>query len=447
MEAELEDIRARQQSLPTLEELKHLVEGLESDLKNARETAAKYRSEVQSASDARSLAANAVREAEESKAQLEVVRERLVEMKRSAEEFEMERQAWKTREEELRLFAEVSMGCLTGSDLESKDSLEQVRHIVISFLNDQKSDVKARLQAALQDDREEAGKDKSQSLVLRVEQLEEENARLQARVESLENEIKRLNDENRSLREDGEAFAQEVEGLTEAYQTAQDRNLSLAKMLADRDDDNVRLMSEAAIATRELAAVSEEREVAYGAKRHAEEEARGAEHRSRQLELQLKTLSDELMEAKSEAREHLSRTEILTRDLEKAHDDVEDSKNYAKTALERASHVNHERDSIDAALRKERTTLERTQKELQQLQEHLKEGAGPTSIDRKEMNALRKMVNCTVCSAHIKNRIITRCNHIFCAECIDGILSARNRKCPGCGEKFGANDVKPFFFT
>jgi E3 ubiquitin-protein ligase BRE1 len=69
------------------------------------------------------------------------------------------------------------------------------------------------------------------------------------------------------------------------------------------------------------------------------------------------------------------------------------------------------------------------------------------AADDKEMAALRKMVNCSVCSTRLKDRMITRCNHLFCSECIQENLASRHRKCPGCGGKFSENDVQPFFFT
>ena len=69
------------------------------------------------------------------------------------------------------------------------------------------------------------------------------------------------------------------------------------------------------------------------------------------------------------------------------------------------------------------------------------------ATDDKEMAALRKMVNCSVCSTRLKDRMITRCNHLFCSDCIQENLASRHRKCPGCGGKFSENDVQPFFFT
>jgi E3 ubiquitin-protein ligase BRE1 len=47
----------------------------------------------------------------------------------------------------------------------------------------------------------------------------------------------------------------------------------------------------------------------------------------------------------------------------------------------------------------------------------------------------------------LKDRIITKCYHLFCSECVDENLRSRHRKCPACGQTFGAGDVKPVYLV
>ena len=56
-----------------------------------------------------------------------------------------------------------------------------------------------------------------------------------------------------------------------------------------------------------------------------------------------------------------------------------------------------------------------------------------------------KMLKCSVCRDRFKEVTITRCYHLFCKECIDTNLANRHRKCPACGEKFGADDVQKIY--
>ena len=57
------------------------------------------------------------------------------------------------------------------------------------------------------------------------------------------------------------------------------------------------------------------------------------------------------------------------------------------------------------------------------------------------------MLRCSVCRDRFKEVAITRCFHLFCKECIDTNLANRHRKCPACGEKFGADDVRQVYFS
>ena len=60
---------------------------------------------------------------------------------------------------------------------------------------------------------------------------------------------------------------------------------------------------------------------------------------------------------------------------------------------------------------------------------------------------LKSMLKCSVCNDRFKEVAISRCFHLFCKECIDENIRNRNRKCPACGEKFGADDIKSVYFS
>ena len=64
---------------------------------------------------------------------------------------------------------------------------------------------------------------------------------------------------------------------------------------------------------------------------------------------------------------------------------------------------------------------------------------------RLEVDELRKKVMCEVCNKRQKNKIIAKCYHQFCGQCLDDCLDRRERKCPTCGEKFSHNDLKQVY--
>lgn len=68
-------------------------------------------------------------------------------------------------------------------------------------------------------------------------------------------------------------------------------------------------------------------------------------------------------------------------------------------------------------------------------------GAGQEGVNDELLAA----VTCTVCDINYKNRMLNKCSHMFCNECIQENLRTRNRKCPECGTPFGAADVRTIY--
>lgn len=61
--------------------------------------------------------------------------------------------------------------------------------------------------------------------------------------------------------------------------------------------------------------------------------------------------------------------------------------------------------------------------------------------DEKQLEALRSITKCSVCSKNWKNTVITACGHVFCDACVQDRLNARLRRCPTCNRGFASNDL------
>lgn len=61
--------------------------------------------------------------------------------------------------------------------------------------------------------------------------------------------------------------------------------------------------------------------------------------------------------------------------------------------------------------------------------------------DEKQLEALRSITKCSVCSKNWKNMVITTCGHVFCNGCVQERLAARLRRCPTCNKGFSSNDL------
>lgn len=66
--------------------------------------------------------------------------------------------------------------------------------------------------------------------------------------------------------------------------------------------------------------------------------------------------------------------------------------------------------------------------------------------DDDQIEALNSILRCSACKDRYRNRIITRCLHTFCNECVDARIQTRQRKCPSCGLGFSTSDVQTLFF-
>uniref|UniRef100_A0A7E4W687 E3 ubiquitin protein ligase n=1 Tax=Panagrellus redivivus TaxID=6233 RepID=A0A7E4W687_PANRE len=59
-----------------------------------------------------------------------------------------------------------------------------------------------------------------------------------------------------------------------------------------------------------------------------------------------------------------------------------------------------------------------------------------------DITRLQALLKCSNCMQRNKSAIITKCNHLFCMDCITNLVRARNRKCPKCKEGFGNTDYR-----
>lgn len=72
-------------------------------------------------------------------------------------------------------------------------------------------------------------------------------------------------------------------------------------------------------------------------------------------------------------------------------------------------------------------------------------GVGIVKELEEELGIYKKLMKCNSCHTRDKNAVILKCMHCFCKTCLDIRLETRQRKCPNCGDAFGANDVKQIF--
>jgi E3 ubiquitin-protein ligase BRE1 len=443
--------RARQEagarsSSATVAELQEALTARECDLKVSKEAADKYRAEASGATAARSQASEARIELDAVQARLRLSNQRLDEARAKLAMHDSERLAWQVREADLRMFTEIG----TAFAGERRDA-------VAVRLREEFAELRSRVEelscsngagGLVQELRE-----REAALLREVGALEGDKVDLGARVQGLQAQVGELEGQCNALKEDSELIMQQLEALGQAHEDSQAQNSRLLAALASRDADNARLLEDAVRAGQERAAMVEAGASASIAVHHAEEAAAAAMARVADLEARCQALLLELSAARDEARAAAVKAEAAGRDLREAEArllgqtaELEASRaEVARRAAERneeATRGQHEKTRADRA----QAAMEEMQSRMDRLKRMGLSGEGGGEA-QAELDVLRRMINCSVCHVRQKDVIITKCSHLFCSTCLQNNLQSRHRKCPGCGLKFGENDVKSFYFT
>lgn len=166
-------------------------------------------------------------------------------------------------------------------------------------------------------------------------------------------------------------------------------------------------------------------------------------------------------------KQYLSKIEILTKSLADYKMIKENSIQENQKLQDSVRSLNTVKESLDQEIARNKQSLEKTNKQLtahqstinkqsldiDKLEKELKlaesllqkyKTNNTNSIlqeDEQQLEALRSIAKCSVCSKNWKDTAITVCGHVFCNNCTQERLAARLRRCPSCNKGFSANDL------
>eukprot|EP00040_Diaphanoeca_grandis_P004858 m.30380 g.30380 ORF g.30380 m.30380 type:complete len:826 (-) comp16275_c0_seq1:162-2639(-) len=99
---------------------------------------------------------------------------------------------------------------------------------------------------------------------------------------------------------------------------------------------------------------------------------------------------------------------------------------------------------LESTLREKEQDVQRVRSDVSRLNSAIGSG-GADNMYKSTVISLTKKLNCTICTKRPKNAFINQCMHVFCYECLIGLIDGRSRKCPKCLQKFGKDDVKKLY--
>eukprot|EP00743_Colponemidia_sp_Colp-15_P005868 GILK01006307.1.p1 GENE.GILK01006307.1~~GILK01006307.1.p1 ORF type:complete len:816 (-),score=195.11 GILK01006307.1:398-2845(-) len=266
----------------------------------------------------------------------------------------------------------------------------------------------------------------------------------------LKQTIEDLNSELAGQREQGDALISEIESLGKALEDLQEQNRRVIQELSEKDDSNTKLMQER-IRAQQMQSLLQKEKATLEMKLSALQLsiAKQAEYIAK-LEQQLRFANEQTTRAQEEVKLASQQNDSHKRqvtDLQKHIEELKNSVDKAKTAFTEAQNVATKHAQ---ALEDDKVKLKRLEEKNVLLQRKLdrfpvSQDSGDGTSTKDVIEYFASMVKCKVCNERNKEVVLAKCYHTFCAKCIERNLETRHRKCPGCGLRFGADDVKKLY--
>eukprot|EP01135_Chromosphaera_perkinsii_P011591 Nk52_evm30s2449 gene=Nk52_evmTU30s2449 len=249
-----------------------------------------------------------------------------------------------------------------------------------------------------------------------------------------------------------EALSGEMENIGRYYEDMLEQNSRLIVQINAKEDSSFQLMSEQRKQQQIQKDMSDERDLLKQKvallEQHRDQSGemlRKLEDRERNLKEQLAStekevwLKQSIVEAHKKKAVEAAQTAHITRlQLDKVESDLSTLTVTLKEKTEIVETVSHDKNRIEDELSVVMRRMEKYKK------------YGNNAADemlQEQLKTYKEMLHCSVCHTRQKNCVLTKCGHSFCFECIQTRYDTRQRKCPSCGDTFGANDYHQMYLV
>eukprot|EP00794_Sanderia_malayensis_P013718 gene13718-15148_t len=271
------------------------------------------------------------------------------------------------------------------------------------------------------------------------------------RLKHAEETIMQLQKRIANTKQEEEALLAEMEFTGQAFEEMQEQNIRLMQQLREKDDSNLKLMSERIKANQVQKLLKEEKEVLVDQINTLNARHQTVEEVIRRLEEREKTLQAAAQNMEKEINLRSQACELHKRKAIEVTQQVAEYTFKADTAskqLNEAKDMNNEKNNqLEEEAFKCRRALEENAS-LQRKVEKLKRAEYLGYSDEilvEEVKMYKAKLNCPCCNTRRKDAILTKCFHVFCMECLKTRYDTRQRKCPKCNATFGNNDFRKIY--
>ncbi|GLU19552.1 hypothetical protein SLE2022_357980 [Rubroshorea leprosula] len=281
----------------------------------------------------------------------------------------------------------------------------------------------------------------------RLSIAEAEIAELRAKLDASERDVFELTEAIKIKDKEAETYISEIETIGQAYEDMQTQNQNLLQQMTERDDYNIKLVSESVKTKQAHSLLLAEKQTLSKQLQQVNASIESVKVRMAHSEEQMKGCLTEGLKASQEDRHLVINLETTRWELADAEKELKWLKSALTSSEREYELVQRKVDEFQGKLDKERNERKDLEEELEEVNREiarLTSETGEAAIQKlqDEIKNCKNILKCGVCFDRPKEVVIVKCYHLFCNPCIQRNLEIRHRKCPGCGTAFGQNDVR-----
>lgn len=281
----------------------------------------------------------------------------------------------------------------------------------------------------------------------RLAAAEAEIADLRGEIDASDRKVLELQEAIKVKEAESEAYISEIETIGQAYEDMQMQNQRLLKQVTERDDYNIKLVSESVKAKQAQSVLLSDKQALGKQLQRINATLESLKERTAQGEDQLKVYINEALSYIQEDRHLAAKVEISKWELSDAEKEVKWLKSALVVSEKENEQIERKKAELLMELENERNSRKKIQEEIAEWNKTIAEMTSEseeaeTQRLQEEIKECKAVLKCGVCFDRPKEVVIVKCYHLFCNPCIQRNLEIRHRKCPACGTGFGQNDVR-----
>ncbi|XP_050158817.1 E3 ubiquitin-protein ligase BRE1-like 2 isoform X3 [Malus sylvestris] len=281
----------------------------------------------------------------------------------------------------------------------------------------------------------------------RLSATEAEITELSAKLDASERDVMELTEAIGIKDKEAEAYISEIETIGQAYEDMQMQNQHLLQQVTERDDYNIKLVSESVKAKQAQSFVVSDKQALAKQLQQVNTSLESLKIRVSHGEEQMMALLIDAIKTAEEDRQLAVNVETVKWELADSEKELQWLKSAFASSEKEHVHIEKDIDDIRLELDNERSSRKNLEEQLGELNgivAEMSSETGEAAIQKlqTEIKFCKNILQCSVCTDRPKEVVIVKCYHLFCNYCVQKNLEIRHRKCPACGTPFGQNDIR-----